>query len=115
MNDTRGLRRLGTITDRPLPHLVSTRCEERPEVERFAHSGDNLGQSGLGAELLALLLNLCVVLEAGEALFERNGDGDDGVTSGVLFHPLGDLGQVLVLLADVVLFAEVDEEDNGLG
>ena len=33
----------------------------------------------------------------------------------MLLDPLGDLGQVLVLLADVVLLAKVDEEDDGLG
>lgn len=29
------------------------------------------------------------------------------------FHPLGDFGEVLVLLADVVALAEVDEVDDG--
>jgi hypothetical protein len=33
----------------------------------------------------------------------------------VFFDPLGDLGEVLVLLADVVLFREVDKEDDGFG
>lgn len=33
----------------------------------------------------------------------------------MLLYPLGNFGQVLVLLADVVLFAEVDEEDDWLG
>lgn len=33
----------------------------------------------------------------------------------MLVDPGLDLGQVLVLLADVVLFGEVDEEDDGFG
>jgi hypothetical protein len=33
----------------------------------------------------------------------------------VLLDPGSDLGQVLVLLADVVLLAKVDEVDDGLG
>ena len=31
------------------------------------------------------------------------------------FDPLGDFGQVLVLLADVVALGEVDEVDDGFG
>ncbi len=33
----------------------------------------------------------------------------------MLLDPLDNLGEVLVLLADVVLLREVDEEDNRLG
>ena len=33
----------------------------------------------------------------------------------MLFHPLGDFGEVFVFLPNVVLFAEVDEVYNGLG
>ena len=33
----------------------------------------------------------------------------------MFLDPLGDFGKVLVLLPDVVLFAEVDEVDDGLG
>ena len=33
----------------------------------------------------------------------------------MLLDPLGDLGQMLVLLPDVVAFGQVDEEDDGLG
>lgn len=32
----------------------------------------------------------------------------------MLLDPFSDFGQVLVLLADVVLLAQVDQEDNGL-
>ena len=33
----------------------------------------------------------------------------------MLFDPFGDFGEVFVFLADVVFFAEVDEEDDGFG
>lgn len=33
----------------------------------------------------------------------------------MLFDPFGDFGEVFVLLPDVVLLAEVDEEDDGFG
>jgi hypothetical protein len=33
----------------------------------------------------------------------------------VLLDPASNLGQMLVLLADVILLAKVDEKDNGLG
>jgi hypothetical protein len=33
----------------------------------------------------------------------------------VLLDPFGNLGQILVLLSNVVFFAEVDKEDNGFG
>ena len=56
-----------------------------------------------------------VAFEAGEAFFEGDGKGDDRVAGGVFFDPFGDFGEVFVFLADVVFFAEVDEEDDGLG
>ena len=34
---------------------------------------------------------------------------------GVFLYPFGDLGEMFVLLADVVFFAEVDEVDDGFG
>jgi hypothetical protein len=43
-----------------------------------------------------------------------NGDGDNRVTGGVSLDPFGDLGKMLVLLADVVLLAQVDEGYDGL-
>ena len=33
----------------------------------------------------------------------------------MLLNPLGNLGQMLVLLPDIVLLAEIDEVDDGLG
>jgi len=42
------------------------------------------------------------------------GDGDDWVARGVGLDPLSDLGEMFVLLADVVLLAQVDKSNNGL-
>jgi hypothetical protein len=42
-------------------------------------------------------------------------DGNDWVTRGVCLDPFGDLGEMLVLLADVVLLAQVDKSNDGLG
>lgn len=108
VDDTGGLRGLGAVPDRPLPHLVGARGEEGAEVHGLAHRGDDLGQGGLGPDLFALLVDLLLALEPRQTVFEGNGDGDDGVAWGVGLCPLGDLGQVLVLLADVVPLGQVD-------
>jgi hypothetical protein len=115
MNDTGGLRSLGTVTDSPLTDLISTGGEETAKVKSLTHGNDGLGQSGLAANLLALLLNLGISLEARETLLERDGDGKNGLAGRVGLDPLNNLGQVLVLLAKVVLLAEVGEVDDRLG
>lgn len=115
VNDTSGLGSLGAVTDGPLANLIGTGGEERAEVEGLAHLDDNLGQSRLGANLLALLGGLGLSLEAGEALLEGDGEGNDGITLGVLVDPGGNRGKMLVLLADVVTLGKVDEVDDGLG
>jgi len=115
MDDTGGLGRLGAVADGPLPNLVVTNGEEAAEVHGLAHLDDDLGQSGLNTKLLALLLGLLLGLEAGEPLLEGNGKRDDGVASGVLLDPLGNLGQMLVLFPDVVLLGKVDKVNYGLG
>lgn len=115
MDDTGGLRGLGAVPDRPLPDLVGACGEEGAEIHGLAHRGDDLGQGGLGPDLFALLVDLLLALEPCQTVFERNGDGDDGVAWRVGLCPFGDLGQVLVLLADVVSLGQVDEVDNWLG
>jgi hypothetical protein len=54
-------------------------------------------------------------LEASETLLEADGYGQDGVTGCILLDPFHDLAEMLVLLSDVVLLAQVDEVDNRLG
>ena len=54
-------------------------------------------------------------LEAGETFFEANGDWEDGVTGCVILDPFHDFAEMLVLLSDVVLLAQVDQVDNRFG
>ena len=115
VDDTSSLGRLGSVTDGPLAHLIRAGCEEGTKVEGLAHGDDDLGQGRLGSNLLALLGDFLVVLEARKTLLEGHGDGKDNITRGVLLDPGGDLGEVLVLLPDVVTLAQVDEVDDGLG
>ena len=99
----------------PLPHLVGARGEEAAEGEGLAHGEDDLRQARLGAEALALGGDLGLGVEAREAVLEDDGERDDGVAGRVLLDPGVDLGQVLVLLPQVVLLGEVDEVDDRLG
>ena len=115
MNDTGGLRSLGAVADGPLADLISTAREEAAQLQSLAHLQNDLGQDGLSADVLALLGNLSVGLEASETLLERDREGNDRVAGGVLLNPLDNLGKMLVLLADEVLLGKVDEEDDGLG
>ncbi len=106
--------RFGAIPNRPLPDLVGACGEEAAEVECFSHGDDDFRKSGLGPEVLAFLGGRFFGVETSEALFERHGDGYDRVTRCVLLDPFRDFRQMLVLLADVVFFAQVDQIDNGL-
>lgn len=115
MNHARGLWGFTPLPDRPLPHLVGTGSEEASEIKLLPHRRDDLRQRRFRAQLLTLLLRFGFVFAAGEAFFEGDGDGNYGVAGCVLFDPFGDLGEVLVLLADVVFLAEVDEVDHWLG
>jgi len=115
VNDTGSLGSLGTVTDGPLTDLVGASGEERAKVEGLAHGNDSLGQSRLAANLLALLLNLGIGLKARKTLLEGDGNGKDGLSRRVGLDPLDNLGQVLVLLAKVVLLAEVGQVDDRLG
>lgn len=115
MDHARGLGGFTPLPDSPLAHLVGTCGEEASEIELLPHSRNDLWQRRFRAQLLALLLRFGLVFAAREAFLEGDGDGDDGVAGCVLLDPFGDLGEVLVLLADVVFFAEVDEVDHGLG
>lgn len=115
VNYTSGSRSLDALADGPLTDLVGTGGKEGSQVEGLAHGGDHLGQSRLGVEVLALLEGLLFGLEARETLLEGDGDGNERVTGRVGLDPLKDLGEVLVLLADVVALAQVDQVDHGLG
>lgn len=115
VDDTGCLRRLGSVADGPLTDFISTGGEEGSEVQSLAHGKNDLGDSRLGAERLALLVYLVIVLETGKTVLEGCRHWDDLAARCVLLDPLGHLGEMLVLLTDVVFLAEVDEEDARLG
>lgn len=106
---------LDTLANGPLANLVLTGGEEAAEVHGLTHSGNDLRQTGLGAQGLALSLSGRIIVHQGQTLLELSRDGKDGVTGRVGLDPLKDLGEVLVLLADVISLAQVDKVHNGLG
>ena len=103
---------LGVLPDGPLADFISTSGEETGQVENLAHLHDGLGQTRFSAEPLALLLGFRLGLELGKTLLERGGDGKDRVSRGVGLNPLHEFRNILVLLTDVVLLAQVDQVDN---
>lgn len=115
VNHTRRGRRLDALPDGPLADLILTGGEEAGQVQDLAHGGDDLGQTGLGLQLLALLLGGLLIAEQGQALLEAGRDGQQGIPGGVGLDPLKDLGQVLVLLADVIPLTQVDQVHDRLG
>lgn len=100
--------------------LLTQRREEKADgtnVEALVPNLHDLANLTLGANLLELGgEGLGVVGKLhGEALLERDREGDQEVAGGVLVDPGLDLGQPLVLLADVVALREVDQVRDGLG
>ena len=67
------------------------------------------------AELGEVFLLRGLVAKREELLLERRRERNELVARVVLVDPLLDLGQPLVLLADVVALTEVDEVDDRLG
>lgn len=114
VNDTSRTGGLDTLADSPLADLVRTGGEEAGQVQCLTHGRDDLGQTGLGAQLLALLSSSSIVTHQGQTLLELSRDGQNGRPGGVVLDPLKQLGKVLVLLADVVLLAQVDQVHDGL-
>lgn len=115
VNNTGGSRGLGALADGPLADLISASSEEAGQVQGLTHGSDDLRQTGLGAQLLALLGGGSIVAHQGQTLLEAGRDGKDGAVGRVGLDPLEQRRQVLVLLADVVLLAQVDQVHNGLG
>lgn len=114
VNDTGGGWCLESLPDSPLADFIRTSGEETGQVQSLTHGGDDLGKTRLGAKLLALLLSGGVIGHESQTLLKGSGDGNQR-TGRVLLDPFEHLGKVLVLLANVVLLAKVDEVDNGLG
>lgn len=114
VDDTGSSGRLDALADGPLSDLIRAGGEKAGQVQSRAHGGDDTGQSGLGAQLLALLLGGGFLTKQSQAFLELRRDGQQRVAGRVGVNPLLDLGEVLVLLADVVLLAQVDQVDNRL-
>jgi hypothetical protein len=114
VNDTSRSGSLDALADGPLPNLVLTSGEEAAQVQSLAHGSDDLRQTGLGAQSLALSLSGRIIVHQGQTLLELSRDGKDGVAGRVGLDPLEDFGEVLVLLADVISLAQVDKVHNGL-
>ena len=114
MNDTGGSWCLNTLPDSPLADFIRTSGEETGQVQSLTHSGDDLGKTRLGVKFLALLLSGGIIRHESQTLLKGSGDGNQG-TGRVLLDPLEYLGKVLVLLANVVLLAKIDEVNDGLG
>lgn len=70
VDDTSGLWCLGTVPDRPLANLVGSGGEEASKIEHLPHLNDDLRESRVGPNLLALLQRLGLCLEARQALFK---------------------------------------------
>lgn len=106
---------LDALTDGPLANLILTSGEEAGQVENLAHGGDDLGQTRLGAQVLALLSSGGIVVHQSQTLLELSRDGQDGVTGGVGLDPFEDLGEVLVLLTNVISLTQVNQVHHRLG
>ena len=115
MNDPRSLRRLRSIPDSPLPHLICPGREEAAEIKHLPHGCNNLGQSRFRTKLFTFLRCFRFGLETCEALLESDGERQYRIARCVLFDPFGNLRKMLVLLSDVILFAKVDEVDDRFG
>ena len=115
VNDTSSSWSLDTLPDGPLSDFIRTGGEKAVQVQDMTHGSDDLGQTGLGSEVLALFLDGSVITQLGQALLEGGGDGEKRIAGRVGLDPLDNLGEVLVLLADVVPLAQVDQVHNGLG
>lgn len=115
MNDTGGLRRLCALADSPLSDFVGTACKEAAKVQGITHGDNDLWQGRLGSQLLALFLDLSVGFKLSQSFLKTDGKRDNGIASCMGLNPFCNFRQVLVLLANVVLLAQIDQIDNGLG
>ena len=115
VDDTSSGWSLHAFPDGPLSDFIRTSGEEAVQVQDLTHGGDHLGQTSLSSQLLALFFGSSLIAHLGEALLKRGRDGKKRIARGVGLDPFHNLGQVLVLLTDVVSLAQVDQVHNGLG
>lgn len=114
VNDTSRSGSLDALADGPLPNLVLSGGEEAGQAQSLTHGSDDLGQTRLCAQGLALGLSGRIIVHQSEALFELSRDGKDGIAGRVGLDPFKHLWKVLVLLADVISLAQVHKVHNGL-
>lgn len=115
MNDTSCRWCLDTLPDSPLTDLIGTGGEETGQVQNLTHGGNHLGKTRLGFQFLALLLRGGFVAHESQTFLKCRRYGDQRFPWGFVLDPVKDLGKVLVLLADIVLLAQVDQIDHRLG
>lgn len=139
VNGPGSLRRQTPLLYGPASDLLLAGCQNQIQVCQCSSYHARAGQKQTGKvilqaelgkalshDLFQLALDLAlreeglprggVVLQAVQLLLELDREWDDvaGDTA-VLRDPLGDLGQILALLPEVVLHGEVDEVDHWLG
>lgn len=108
MNDPGRLWCLGSLSNGPLPHLISTSGEEAAQLQALTHSRDHFRKRRLGAKLLTLLIPLGIVFKARQPFLKTSGNRNNWVASRVVLDPFGNFGKVLIFLSDIILLAEIN-------
>lgn len=109
------LRCFGSIPYSPLSDFVCSSGEEAPQIHHCPHSCDDFRQRRLRTKLFTFFRSFGIVLKPCKTLFESHRERQYGIACGICFYPFSDLGKMFVLLTNVVLFTEVDKEDDWLG
>lgn len=115
MNDTSGLRCLGSLPDSPLSDFISASGEKAAKVKNLSHGYNDFRQSRLGAQFFTFLFSLGIRFKTSQPVFKGDRDGNNGISSRIRLNPLGDFRKILVLLSDVVPLAEIDQVNYGFG
>lgn len=114
MNNARGLRRLSSFTDCPLPNFIWASGEETTQMKHASHSCDYFWKHWFRSEPLAFLCCFSIIFKTRQTLFKGDWNRNYGVSRGVCLDPLGNLGKMLVFLANVISFAQVDKVNDRL-
>lgn len=108
------LRCFRALLDGPGFHFVRTGSEEVLQLQRLVTGQDDLLQVGGRFVVFGVFLSQRIVLKICPVVLKDAREGNDGRTGIVLVHPVLDLGQPLVLLADVVGLRQIHQIDDGL-
>lgn len=116
VDDASSLRCQTALADSPAAHFVLAGREEVDQAERMVAHLEHAVEDRLVRRVLLLVVGeLSSGLEVEHFEFELAADRDDLLVAAALLDELGDLGQVLVALAQVVALAHVNEVYDGLG